>query len=234
MAAMVGGAGAPARGQQPVQLAQLPPAAGEVGHVRRKLGRGHRGGRPEHRRRGHGRGRRRGGPRSRGRGGRVRLQGRVGGEDGLLEPLQGSARLQSQLPEQDPPGHPVGRQGVGPAAGAVQGEHQLPAQPLLERMPGDQLGQLAHELDVAAEGELGVDAVLGGGEAELLQPHRRRRDRRRAGHVGEGGAAPQAQRPPQPVGRLPGVPARAALARDRSTSDRKRSASKVSPATCSW
>ena len=54
------------------------------------------------------------------------------------------------------------------AARSVKSEHQLRTRPLAERLlPGQGL-QLAHELDVSAERQLGVDPRLQAGQAKLL------------------------------------------------------------------
>ena len=54
--------------------------------------------------------------------------------------------------------------------GAVEGEHELPAQPLAQRVLGDEGLELADELGMAAELELGVDQLLPRRRAELLEP----------------------------------------------------------------
>lgn len=51
-----------------------------------------------------------------------------------------------------------------------------------------------------ANGELGLDAVLDGGDPELLELDGRGRDRWRAWHVGQGDSPPQAEGLAQPVG----------------------------------
>ena len=54
----------------------------------------------------------------------------------------------------------VGVERLGLASRAVEREHQLAAQPLAQRVLGDQRLELADQLSVAAERELGVDAPL--------------------------------------------------------------------------
>ena len=55
-------------------------------------------------------------------------------------------------------------------AAAVEGQHQLASRPLPERMAVDQRIELGHELRLASEGQLGVDAVLEAGELLLDKP----------------------------------------------------------------
>ena len=55
-------------------------------------------------------------------------------------------------------------------AGAVEGQHQLAPRPLPERMAAYQRIELGHELRLASEGQLGVDAVLEAGELLLDKP----------------------------------------------------------------
>ena len=55
---------------------------------------------------------------------------------------------------------PDRRRGRRPAPEAVEGEHLLTPQPLAERMASDERLELARELGVAAEREIGVDPLL--------------------------------------------------------------------------
>ena len=48
---------------------------------------------------------------------------------------------------------------VGLATGAVEGEHELPAQTLLQRVVGGEEFELADQLGVLAEREVGLDAL---------------------------------------------------------------------------
>ena len=59
----------------------------------------------------------------------------------------------------------------------------------------DQLFELRHQLGVAPELELRVDAALLCDELELLEPHDRRSCERLVGEVRERGAAPERQGP---------------------------------------
>jgi hypothetical protein len=58
--------------------------------------------------------------------------------------------IDPQLVAEPLDGLPVAGERVRGAAGAVQGEHELPDEPLAKRMRGDQLGQLGDEAFVVA------------------------------------------------------------------------------------
>ena len=78
--------------------------------------------------------------------------------------------------------------------GAVQGEHQLLAQPLVQGVLGDELLELADHAVVAAERELAVDPVHHGGEAQLLEPLDLGACVRLEAEAGEDAAAPERER----------------------------------------
>ncbi len=139
------------------------------------------------------------------------LQGGVLGEDRLLQPLQPDARLDAQLVDQGAARAPVGAQGVGLAARAVQGEHQLAVQVLAQGVAADEALQLADHLAVAPERQVRLDAGLERGQAQLVDP-----DQLRPGvgllvaggaDVGQRRAAPQ----PQGLAQEPGGPLRVGL-----------------------
>ena len=90
-------------------------------------------------------------------------------ENRLLELHDRPARLEAELLHQHAPRVLVGLQRLGLPAAAVQGEHQLPAQPLAQRMTGDEGLELGDDLAVASEREVGLDPFLDGGQAELLE-----------------------------------------------------------------
>src|SRR5204862_141467 len=84
----------------------------------------------------------------------------------------GGAQAGLELLVQRPACALVDRERIGLAARAVERQHQLAAGPLAERLLGDEPLELADELHVTAESELGVDAVLLRRQAQLLQPQR--------------------------------------------------------------
>jgi hypothetical protein len=61
-------------------------------------------------------------------------------------------------------------EGVGLATGAVEGEHQLAAQALAERVLGDELLQLGNDLILVARREVGSEPLLEYGKLQLLKP----------------------------------------------------------------
>ena len=72
---------------------------------------------------------------------------------------------------------------------------------LAQRVHPDQRLQLGHQLVVAAQGQLGLDAGLGGGDLELLDADQLRPGEvGRGGHVGQGRPAPQGERLAEQVG----------------------------------
>src|SRR5207244_1760102 len=85
---------------------------------------------------------------------------RVLAEDRLLQLLERGTRLDPQLVDEVPPRRLVRLQRLRLPAGAVEREHQLAAQAFSERMPGDQLLELADDLRVTAVPEIAVDALL--------------------------------------------------------------------------
>ncbi|HKH04261.1 MAG TPA: hypothetical protein VKA65_03790 [Acidimicrobiales bacterium] len=135
-----------------------------------------------------------------GPGGPVREQAGILAEDRHLQRLQLGPGVDAQLLGEGGPGLAERGEGVGLAAGPVQGQHQLAPQPLAQRLLLDQRRQLAGQLAVAPEGEVGLDAVLEGRPAQLLQPPSLELEEPVVAHVGEGLAPPQAQCPAQRVG----------------------------------
>ena len=103
---------------------------------------------------------------------------------------------------------------LGLAAGAVQGQQQLPAQALAQRLAGDERLELAGDLRMAAEREVRVDAVLERRDPQLLQPRDLGLEGRLVGQVGERRPAPQRERLVQQRRRGGRVGGRAALGRE--------------------
>ena len=118
--------------------------------------------------------------------------GRGGGWPPPARP--GRGRLQAELFQQQLPDLAVGLQGVGLAAGAVQGEHELAAEPLAQRLVGDQALELADQLGPGAEGQVGLDPLLHADQPQLLQPGDLGLGERLVAEVGQGRPPPQGQR----------------------------------------
>ena len=91
--------------------------------------------------------------------------------------------------------------GDGLAARPVEGDQQLAPEPLPGRVGRHQPLQLPHQPGVPAGGQAPVDQDLGGGQAQLLQPGRLGLGPRLVGELGQGRAAPEAERLLQQPGR---------------------------------
>jgi len=99
-----------------------------------------------------------------------RVQGGVGGEHLLVQSPQLRAWIDAELPGQHVAGIRERSQCVGWPAAAVQRQHHLGPEPFSQRMLADQRGQLGQCLMVAAQCEQDVDAFLGRGLPQLIQP----------------------------------------------------------------
>ena len=130
-----------------------------------------------------------------------RVEGRILAQDRALEPLQGGPGFQAELADHHLAGRPVGAERFGLPSAAVQREHQLPVQALAQRVHRDQCLELADDVGVAAEGQVGLDPVFDRAEPELLQPPGLHLRERLAAEVAEGGAAPEPKRRAQARGR---------------------------------
>jgi hypothetical protein len=81
-------------------------------------------------------------------------------EHRLLQLLQLRSRLDAQLVHERPAGVLVDVQRVGLAARAVEREHELAAQALAQRIPGDERLELADEVCIPPCLEVRLDALL--------------------------------------------------------------------------
>jgi hypothetical protein len=119
------------------------------------------------------------------------VQGGVLGEDRQLKVLELRARLDRQLlGKQCTPGA-VGCQRLGLAAGAVQREHQLPAQPFAQWVLGHQPLKLGAQRAVPAKRQLRLDPVLHRGQPARFEPLDLEPGERFELEVGQRPAAPQ-------------------------------------------
>ena len=73
-------------------------------------------------------------------------------------------------------------------------------------MPSDERLQLADQLGVAAEREVGLDALFERRQLQLVQARDLRLCERLVGEVGQGGAPPEGERPAQLLGGLLRLP----------------------------
>jgi hypothetical protein len=124
------------------------------------------------------------------------------GEDRGLEVAQGRAGVHAELVAQHGAGVVEGAQGVGLASRPVQGQCQMGAQRLAQRVGRDQSRQLAHHRGVPAGGQVRRHPVLDGDQAPLLQAHRQPRREVAIGELDEGRPPPQRLGGPQRLGRL--------------------------------
>ena len=100
---------------------------------------------------------------------------------------------------------------VGLPPGPVEGEHQVPAQALAQRVLADELLELGQHLVVPAEPQIRVDSALDAREPQVVETRRlvpRERARR---EVGQRIAPPQVERAGEEHAREPGVRARERL-----------------------
>ena len=106
---------------------------------------------------------------SRRRGRPLRGQGRVMAKDRLLELVQGRARLDAELLDEQPPRLAIDLERLGLATRAVERLHERRSQPLAERMLADERLDLTDELCEATEREVGFDPPLERRQAELFE-----------------------------------------------------------------
>ena len=153
---------------------------------------------------------------------RRRGEGGVLGEDLLLEAAQLGPGLDPDLLGQRLARLAVGLQGLGLAPGAVEGEHALGVEALVERVLGEQRLERADHLGVSPRRELGVDRELDRAQVKLLEAADLGARERLVGDVGERGAAATARARPWPRRRRSPARPRAALARPDARSKPRR------------
>ena len=124
-------------------------------------------------------------------------QCRVLAEDRGLEVLELRSGFDPELFDEGRPGGPIRLQGVRLPFGAVERQHQLAARPLAERLLCNEGLELGHELVVAAEREIDVDALLEGALPKLLETQDLGLRERLVREVGERRAAPQLEGLPE-------------------------------------
>ncbi len=140
--------------------------------------------------------------------GRGTEQRAIVGEDRLLQALELRSGTQAELAIQRPDRVAVGVQRLALTPGSIQGEHELPAQALAQRLRRHEPLQLRHELGTAAHRQIGLDAILDRGRAQVLQARDLGRRERLEHHVGQRRPAPLRQRRAQPRRRALVAPGR--------------------------
>ena len=116
-------------------------------------------------------------------------------EDGSLEALELIVRLEPELLVQQPPARAVDLERVCLAAAAIEGQHQLAAQTLAQRMLGDARLELRDDRAMASELEHRLESSLDGLEAKLLEAPDLALGEVRERKIGEGRPTPDGQRP---------------------------------------
>ena len=90
-------------------------------------------------------------------------------QDRLFEALQLLTGLEAELFVEDRACASVGRERIGLAFRSIQGEHQLPPQPLAVRVLADQAFQLIDQLRILAERQVGLNAIFERRQPKILQ-----------------------------------------------------------------
>jgi len=88
----------------------------------------------------------------------------------LLEVARRATGLQAQITAEVIAQRPVHRQRVGLTPRPVEGEHQLSVEDLAERVFGGEGVQVAHQIAVLSEGQLGLDQQFRALQAGFLVP----------------------------------------------------------------
>jgi hypothetical protein len=122
---------------------------------------------------------------------RSKLQTRVVAQDGREQLLKGTTRLDAELLDQDTARLVVGVQRLSLPRRAIEGEHELPAQALPERMLRDERLQLTDQVGVSTELEVRGNSFLERNGAQLFQPANLRLGERLEGEVGKRRPAPE-------------------------------------------
>ena len=120
-----------------------------------------------------------------------------------MDRLELRRRVDAELVGQPGPQPRVRPEGVGLGPSQGQGPHQLAAEALRQRMAGHQLLELGHQPVGGAGGQVGLDPVLDGLQAQPVQAGDGRLGEGGGGRIGQGRASPQgqglAQQGPRPV-----------------------------------
>ena len=126
-------------------------------------------------------------------------------EDRALEFLQSGVGVEPKLLREHALALPVDVERVCLAPGSIEGEHELAAQALAERMSADERLELGNELSRTAELELGVDLLLERGESKLLDPAGLDLAVLGVRELRERGPSPEAERRREPLSRALGL-----------------------------
>ena len=122
-----------------------------------------------------------------------------------MELREPGARLDAELADEGRARAAESLERLRLTARAVERRHLKAARPFPQRVVGHQSLELADDVRVASEGEIGLDPALEGQQPELLEATRDRVEERLVGEVGERRPAPQRQRGAEDGRRLVGV-----------------------------
>ena len=141
-----------------------------------------------------------------GRGSRLRgADARILAKDRPLELLQRRAWIDAELVEKSPSTVPIDLECLSLTTRSVEREHELAAETLSKRVLLYQRLQLARQLVVAVECEVGVDAVLDGGKPDFHKPPDHGLGEGLVREVRERRAAPERKSRAKPVGGIDGI-----------------------------
>ena len=143
---------------------------------------------------------------------RLRGRGDLLAQDCRFQRAQVGRRLDAEPVDERPVRVAVGGERVGLAARAVEGEHQLAAQPLAQRVLLDQPLELARDLGVPAAREVGLDALADAAQPQVFEPRDLGLGEALGGDVRERRPAPKLERLAQRRRRLPRLAAGELLA----------------------
>ena len=125
---------------------------------------------------------------------RDEIERRVLSQDRLLEVAKGPSGIEAEVFAKPSAAVLIGPERFRLAAGSVEREHELGSEPLAERMLGHERLELADELGVAAQLEVGVDPCLQRREPCFLEPADLGLRKRRVGEVRQRRSSPERQR----------------------------------------
>ena len=131
-----------------------------------------------------------------------RLEPGILREDRALELVQRGAGLDPQLGEERAPRRAVGLERFGLPARAIESQHELPAQPLTQRISRHERLELRHELVVVAERELRLDQILLRPDVQLIESSNLFVCECLVGEVRQRRSPPERQRRPELLGRV--------------------------------
>ena len=132
---------------------------------------------------------------------RLQAQGRVLAKDRLLELVQGRARFDSELVDEELSRFAKDLERFDLTSRAVERPHEHRPQAFAERVLADEHLELSDELGVAAEREIGFESTLERAQAELFEARNLSLRERLLGEVGKRRPAPKVESFAQPLRR---------------------------------